>query len=230
MPTLASTSTAPSAPLVLAMTGASGAPYAVRLLQQLLLAGRELHWVMSPSAATVLQQELGLRVAARDRDSVRTLLEYRWPQAESRWGRVPDSRQVLDNKQLLMHHDQDFMAPIASGSFLTDGMIICPCSGTTLSGVVHAAGNNLIQRAAEVHLKEHRKLILVPRETPLSVFQLENLHRAAQAGAVVLPAMPGWYHEVRSVVDLIDFVVARILDHLHIPHHLMKRWGSNEDE
>lgn len=118
------------------------------------------------------------------------------------------------------------MTPIASGSFLTSGMVICPCSGATLSGVVHAAGNNLIQRAADVHLKEHRKLILVPRETPLSVFQLENMHRAAQAGAIVLPAMPGWYHGVESLVDLIDFVVARILDHLDVPHALMKRWGA----
>jgi 4-hydroxy-3-polyprenylbenzoate decarboxylase len=105
-------------------------------------------------------------------------------------------------------------------------MVICPCSGATLSGVVHAAGNNLIQRAADVHLKEGRKLILVPRETPMSVFQLENMHRAAQAGATVLPAMPGWYHGVESLVDIVDFVVARILDHLHVPHQLMKRWSE----
>lgn len=98
-----------------------------------------------------------------------------------------------------------------------------------MSGIVHAAGNNLIQRAADVHLKEQRKLILVPRETPLSVFQLENMHRAAQAGAIVMPAMPGWYHGVTTVVDLIDFIVARILDHLEIEHSLMKRWGSSDE-
>ncbi len=97
-----------------------------------------------------------------------------------------------------------------------------------MSGVVYAAGNNLIQRAADVHLKERRPLILVPRETPMSVFQLENMHRAAQAGATVLPAMPGWYHGVESVVDLIDFMVARILDHVGIEHRLMKRWGDND--
>jgi 4-hydroxy-3-polyprenylbenzoate decarboxylase len=95
-----------------------------------------------------------------------------------------------------------------------------------LSGVVHASGNNLIQRAADVHLKEHRKLLLIPREMPLSVFQLENMTRAAQAGAVVMPAMPGWYHGVQSPVDLIDFVVARVLDHLQIPHGLIKRWDG----
>jgi flavin prenyltransferase len=105
--------------------------------------------------------------------------------------------------------------------------VICPCSGSTLSGVVHASSNNLIQRAADVHLKEHRRLVLVPRETPLSVFQLENMHRAAQAGAVVLPAMPGYYHGVRSVVDLVDFVVARVLDQLQVPNTLMKRWGHD---
>jgi 4-hydroxy-3-polyprenylbenzoate decarboxylase len=107
-------------------------------------------------------------------------------------------------------------------------MVVCPCSGTTLSGIVHAGGKDLIQRAAEVHLKEHRKLVLVPRETPLSVFQLENLHRAAQAGAVVMPASPGWYHGVDEIIDLVDFVVARILDHLSVPHQLMRRWGASD--
>ena len=108
------------------------------------------------------------------------------------------AQQVARNDRYIvtLHDYQDYMTPIASGSFLTRGMVICPCSGATLSGVVHASGNNLIQRAADVHLKEHRKLILVPRETPMSVFQLENMHCAAQAGAIVLPAMPGWYHNV----------------------------------
>jgi 4-hydroxy-3-polyprenylbenzoate decarboxylase len=128
--------------------------------------------------------------------------------------------------RLLYHHYQDYMAPIASGSFLTAGMVICPCSGSTLSGIAHAAGNNLIQRAADVHLKEHRKLIVVPRETPLSVIQLDNMKRVAEAGAVVLPAMPGWYHGVSSLQELIDFVVARVLDQLGIEHRMMKRWGD----
>lgn len=105
-------------------------------------------------------------------------------------------------------------------------MIVCPCSGSTLSGIARAAAGNLIQRAAEVHLKEHRKLVLVPRETPLSVLQLENMHRLAAAGVVLLPAMPGWYHGVESLADLVDFVVARILDQLEVPHQLMQRWGE----
>ena len=105
-------------------------------------------------------------------------------------------------------------------------MVICPCSGNTLSAVVHGASNNLIQRAADVHLKEARKLVLVPRETPLSAIQLENMRRVCEAGAVVLPAMPGWYHGVRSIADLIDFVVARILDQLGIEQDLIQRWGN----
>ena len=119
------------------------------------------------------------------------------------------------------------MTPIASGSFRTRAMIVCPCSGSTLSGIARAAASNLVQRAAEVHLKEHRKLVLVPRETPLSVLQLENMHRLAAAGAVLLPAMPGWYHGGESLDDLVDFVVARILDQLDVDNSLISRWGES---
>jgi flavin prenyltransferase len=214
-------------PLVLAITGASGAVYAVRLLQCLCESRVPVHLVMSPSAATVIQQELQLDVGPK-RDRVDLLLGYCWPESATQDQWSPRSlEQVEKDKSYITFHDyQDYMTPIASGSFLTRGMVICPCSGATISGVVHAAGNNLIQRAADVHLKEHRKLILVPRETPMSVFQLENMHRAAQAGAIVLPAMPGWYHNVRSIVDLVDFVVARILDHLQVPNTLMQRWSD----
>jgi flavin prenyltransferase len=137
-------------------------------------------------------------------------------------------RQQAEQGLLTIHHYQDYFTPIASGSFLTAGMVICPCSGSTLSGIAHAASQNLIQRAAEVHLKEHRKLIVVPRETPLSVLQLENMHRLAQAGAVVLPAAPGWYHGATRLSDLVDFVVCRILDQLDIANHAMQRWGDSE--
>jgi 4-hydroxy-3-polyprenylbenzoate decarboxylase len=201
-----------SAPLVLAITGASGAVYATRLLEILLRSERNVHLVVSPSGAAVIKQELGVSI-----DPAR-----------------PDLTKLLPadlanrHKQVSVHHYENFMAPIASGSFLTGGMVVCPCSGSTLSGIAHAASMNLVQRAADVHLKERRKLILVPRETPLSVLQLENMHRAAQAGAVLLPAMPGWYHGVESLQDLIDFVVARILDQLEVPHTLMRRWGSTE--
>ena len=120
------------------------------------------------------------------------------------------------------------MAPMASGSFLTGGMVICPCSGTTLSAVAAGAASNLIQRAAEVHLKERRKLILVPRETPLSLAHIDNMRRVTEAGAVVLPASPGWYHGVADrSSDLVDFVVARICDQLGVEHALTKRWGEN---
>jgi 4-hydroxy-3-polyprenylbenzoate decarboxylase len=118
------------------------------------------------------------------------------------------------------------MAPIASGSFLTDGMVVCPCSGGTLAAIAHSMGTNLIHRAAEVHLKERRKLILVPRETPLSLPQLDNMKRATEAGAVVLPASPGFYHGPKSIDDLVDFVVARICDQLGVEQSLMRRWGE----
>lgn len=228
----------PQRPIVLAITGASGAAYAVRLLQQLLLANQSIHLIISPSGAAVISQELGIE-AGQTRERIQNLLQYAWPatslnsgkdasnvQGGRRW--IPltseEIERVLPN--LHVYDYRNFFTPVASGSFRTAAMIICPCSGATLSGVVHAAGNNLIQRAADVHLKEHRKLILVPRETPLSVFQLENMTRAAQAGAILMPAMPGWYHGVQTPVDLIDFVVSRILDHLDIEHSLMKRWGA----
>ena len=116
--------------------------------------------------------------------------------------------------------------PIASGSFKTDGMVVCPCSTGTLSAIAHSSCVNLIHRAAEVHLKEGRRLILVPRETPLSLIQLDNMKRAAEAGAVILPASPGFYHGAAKVSDLIDFVVGRICDQLGIENDLVQRWGS----
>jgi 4-hydroxy-3-polyprenylbenzoate decarboxylase len=128
--------------------------------------------------------------------------------------------------KIIYHHYQDMMAPIASGSFPTHGMVICPCSGSTLGAVVHGLGDNLIHRAAQVHLKERRKLIVVPRETPLSTIQLDNMKRISEAGAIVLPAMPGFYHGVKSVRDLVDFVVARICDQLEVANALIHRWGT----
>ncbi len=217
-------------PIVLAITGASGAGYGVRLLQQLALGGRSVHLLISPSGSAVLAQELGPAMGS-SREPARTLLQYAWPHPSdatfpARW--KPLTQEEIEHclTRITVHDYRNFMTPIASGSFLTAGMVVCPCSGATLSGIVHAAGNNLIQRAADVHLKEHRRLIVVPRETPMSVFQLENMHRAAQAGAIVMPAMPGWYHGVTSPVDLIDFLVARILDHLTIPHSLMRPWAA----
>jgi len=200
----------PDVPLVLAITGASGAVYAVRLLEVLVVGGRQVHLMISPSGAAVVKQELDRSVNIEQFDP-RSLL----------------APAVAEKAvQVRYHHYTDFMAPLASGSFLTGGMVVCPCSGSTLSGIAQGASNNLIQRAADVHLKERRKLILVPRETPLSIIQLDNMRRAAEAGAVILPAMPGWYHGVKSVQDLVDFVVARVLDQLGVPHELMRRWGA----
>jgi 4-hydroxy-3-polyprenylbenzoate decarboxylase len=198
-------------PLVVAVTGASGAVYAVRLLEVLVESGRRVELLISPSGAAVVRQELSREVSL-DRFTAPALL--------------PGASGDDLSKLVRYHHYLDYLAPPASGSFLTAGMVVCPCSGSTLSGIAHGASNNLIQRAADVHLKERRRLILVPRETPLSLIHLDNMRRAAQAGAVILPAMPGWYHGVRSVEDLVDFVVARILDQLGIAHKLMRRWGG----
>lgn len=202
-------------PLVLAITGASGAVYARRLLQVLLESDCEIHLTISPSGQEVLRQELACEIDLDDFNPQSLLGET-----------VADDR-------LKYHRYNDYLTPIASGSFLTSGMVVCPCSGSTLSGIARAANSNLIQRAADVHLKERRKLVLVPRETPLSLPQLENMKLAHQAGAVILPASPGWYHDVRSPNDLVDFIVARILDQLGIDNSLIKRWGvrtSHESE
>lgn len=198
-------------PLILAITGASGAVYAVRLLDVLADAGRCVHLIISPSGAAVIKQELERTVIVEQFE-----LTHLLPAA------IAEKAQPL----VRYHHHGDFLSPLASGSFLTGGMVVCPCSGSTLSGIAHASSMNLIQRAADVHLKERRKLILVPRETPLSIIQIDNMRKAAEAGAVILPASPGWYHGVRSPQDLVDFVVARILDQLGIEHQVMRRWGE----
>jgi len=209
-------------PIVLGITGASGAIYAVRLLEVLVAAGRNVHLSISPSGRDVIRQELSLEIDLKHFDIQDLALRNR-----EAWG-FGDPLPKSDSKSGAVEYfeNHNFMAPMASGSFLTDGMVICPCSGTTLSKVASGAAENLIQRAAEVHLKERRKLILVPRETPLSLAHIDNMRRATEAGTVVLPAAPGWYHEVRAISDLVDFVVARICDQLGVTHSLMKRWGE----
>jgi 4-hydroxy-3-polyprenylbenzoate decarboxylase len=198
--------------LVVAITGASGAAYAVRLLDVLLAAGRDVDLTISPSGRTVLHEELR-RDVALDAFREGNLL-------------TSDRASSQHRGKLRYFHFQDLMAPIASGSYLTAGMVICPCSGGTLAAIAHAMGSNLIHRAAEVHLKERRKLVLVPRETPLSLPQLDNMKRASEAGAIVLPASPGFYHGAKSIDDLVDFVVARICDQLGVEHNLIRRWGE----
>lgn len=200
----------PRLPIVLAITGASGAPYALRLLEILLRAGSEVRLSISPAGSEVLRTETGRQV---------DLKEFRTADL------LPDAAALPG--RLHYDHFQNLYAPIASGSSLTSGMVICPCSGGTMSAIAHGASMNLIHRAADVHLKERRKLILVPRETPLSVVQLNNYKLCAEAGAIVLPAMPGFYHGAQRVEDLIDFVVARICDQLEVPHQLIRRWGES---
>lgn len=207
----------PTHPLVLGITGASGAAYAVRLLDVLHRGGYDVHLTISPSAALVLKQELAIDV-----DLGRFRAEALLDAARRKDYGTDDDRRG----QIHYHRHDDYLTSIASGSFLTAGMVVCPCSGSTLSGIATGASNNLIQRAADVHLKEGRKLILVPRETPLSIVHLDNMKRACEVGAVVLPASPGWYHGVESTDDLVDFIVARILDQLGIEHQLMRRWGA----
>lgn len=216
-------------PIVLAISGASGAIYAVRLLHVLLAHERHVHLSISPSAVLVMRQELGFEIDLNRFDPASLAIGAAGQELAAQ---LPAAlAEVLvhppaPKAELVYHHYQDLMASIASGSFLTGGMVVCPCSGSTLGAIVHGTGDNLIHRAAGVHLKERRKLVLVPRETPLSTIQLENMRRAAEAGAVVLPAMPGFYHGVTSISDLVDFVVARICDQLGIEHSLMRRWGT----
>lgn len=213
-------------PVVLAITGASGAVYAARLLEGLLCSGREVHLVVSESGAAVIGQELPVRLDPRSANVLDVLAaadRFLGVAEDAPWSATAAARQAAAGR-LHTHHCRDYFTPIASGSFLTAGMVVCPCSGSTLSGIAHAASQNLIQRAAEVHLKERRKLIVVPRETPLSVLQLENMHRLAQAGAVVLPAAPGWYHGVDRLLHLVDFIAARILDQLGIDNRAIARW------
>ena len=209
--------------LVLAITGASGSIYAVRLLRVLLAAKRRVHLTVSPSGVEVMQQELGIRLDLARFDSA-LLLSAKLVAAESASSQADD----LDvaSGQLVYHHYQDFFAGIASGSFLTAGMVIVPCSMGTLAGVAHGQSSNLIQRAADVHLKERRKLIVVPRETPLGSIQLDNMKRLTDAGAIVLPASPGFYHQPAGIDDLVNFVVARICDQLGVEHQLLRRWGE----
>ncbi|MBI2825281.1 MAG: UbiX family flavin prenyltransferase [Planctomycetia bacterium] len=236
--------------LVLAITGASGAVYAVRLLDVLVAAGCDVQLSISPAGQAVLKQELGLavdldefRVDALLPDRNRLAEESRFATLRELMGveawmtRSATASQAADQKagrmpapqepgRVRYHHYMNLFSPLASGSALTGGMVVCPCSGGTLSAIAHGTSGNLIHRAADVHLKERRKLVLVPRETPLSIVQLDNMRRCAEAGAVVLPAMPGYYHGVRSVRDLVDFVVARICDQLGVPHALVRRWGE----
>ena len=194
----------------MAISGASGSRYAVRLLDVLLRTGRDVHLTISPAAEQVFAAEVGTPI---------DLKAFRLASL------LPET----DDTNLHYWSSRDFSAGIASGSFRTAGMVICPCSMGTLAAIAHGLTQNLIHRAADVTLKERRPLVLVPRETPLGVVQLANMTRAAEAGAIVLPAMPGFYHQPQTIDDLIDFVVQRICDQLGVEVTLSQRWSEEDD-
>ncbi|MFN3398148.1 MAG: flavin prenyltransferase UbiX [Sulfurimicrobium sp.] len=203
----------PATTVTLALTGASGMSYALCLLENLLKAGRTVYLLYSQAAQIVARQELGLDFPSSSRD-----LQLQW---RERYAHFPGQLQVFGR--------EEWFAPIASGSSVADAMVVCPCTMGTLAAIAAGMSDNLIERAADVTLKEQRKLILVPRETPFSVLHLENMLKLARLGAVILPANPGFYHHPETVQGVVDFVVARVLDHLGVPHQLMARWGETNN-
>ena len=194
-------------PLILAVTGASGAPYAVRVLQGLVAAGQPVWLIVSGHGWRLLQTECDIADEAGLRDRV----------GAAGW-----------DAHVTVYSDSDRGASPASGSARTAGMVICPCSMGTLSAISLGSSRSLVERAADVTLKERRRLVVVPREAPLSAIHLENMLRLTTAGAVVLPAAPGFYHRPSRVEELVDFIAARVLDHAGVPHELAPRWRSGE--
>ena len=198
--------------ITVALTGASGMPYALRLIECLLAARCRVYVLASQAAAVVAKQEMDFTLPARAPELQIFLAQYLHASAD----------------QLQVFGREEWFAPIASGSNPPDAMVVCPCTMSTLAMIAAGLADNLIGRAADVVIKENRKLILVPRETPFSAIHLENMLKLARLGVVILPANPGFYHHPQSVQDLVDFVVARILDQLALPHHLLARWGASE--
>jgi 4-hydroxy-3-polyprenylbenzoate decarboxylase len=199
--------------IALAMTGASGAHYGLRLLECLLEAERSVHLMLSKPAQVVIGLETDLQLPARPAEVEKFLSE----------------RHHVQPGRLKVFGAEQWTAPVASGSAAAAAMVICPCSMATLSSVAVGASRNLIERAADVMIKEQHKLILVPRETPFSAIHLENMLKLARLGITILPANPGFYHRPESAGQLVDFVVARILDHLGVAHRLMPRWGETPE-
>jgi len=196
--------------ITLAMTGASGADYGLRLLQCLLAANCRVYLLISRAAEVVINTETTIPL----------------PQGARAQQAFLASHFNAASDQLVVFSREDWFSPVASGSSSPSSMVVCPASGGTLSAIAQGASNNLIERAADVALKERRQLILVPRETPYSEIHLKNMLALTQMGAVVLPASPGFYTKPKGIEDLIDFIVARILDQLHIEQELFPRWGE----
>lgn len=196
---------------IIGITGASGAVYGTALCRALLQAGVDIHLLITDAGWRVLQEELGWNAAKRTEEIAQ------------RFGvNQPGSGTIT------YHRNQDIGASIASGSYRTTGMVIAPCSMGTLSGIARGASDNLLERAADVMLKEGRKLIVVPRETPLHAIHLENMLTLARMGATILPAMPAFYHHPASLEELVNFLVGKIMDAMDIEHQLFRRWGDTE--
>ncbi len=196
--------------IALAMTGASGAAYGLRLLQCLLAAGETVHMMLSRPAQMVIDMEMGFKVSGTPKEIQQILAE--------RYQAKPNQLHVWGKEQ--------WESPVASGSAAPRAMVVCPCTSAFLSATAHGTSSDLMERAADVAIKEGRKLILVHRETPVSAIHLENSLKLAQLGVVLLPANPGFYQHPKTIEDLIDFIVARILDQLNIEHQLLPRWGA----
>ena len=197
--------------ICLALTGASGMPYGLRLLECLLESGCKVQLLYSQASQVVARQELEFDLPSRPSDAKASLL-----------ARLP----AATAENLAVYGREEWFAPVASGSNPPDAMVVCPCSMGTLAAIAQGLADNLIERAADVVMKEGRKLVLVPRETPFSAIHLENMLRLSRAGVVILPPSPGFYHRPQSVGDIVDFVVARVLDQIGVPHTLMQRWGE----
>lgn len=196
--------------VALAMTGASGAAYGLRLLDCLLQAGVRLQLMLSQPGQVVIAMETDLKLPGTPREMERYLSEL--------YGAAPGQLQVYGKDQ--------WTAPLASGSGAPDAMVVCPCTSGTLAAIATGSSDHLLERAADVVIKEQRKLILVHREMPVSAIHLEHMLKLARLGVVIMPANPGFYHRPQKIADLVDFVVARILDHLGVEHQLLPRWGE----
>ncbi len=197
--------------VALAMTGASGALYGLQLLQQLLAAGRRVYLMISTPGQIVIDMETQLKLPGKPREIQKVLQQL--------YQAAPQQLQVFAHNQ--------WTAPVASGTGVADAMVVCPCTMGTLASIANGLSGNLIERAADVTLKERKTLILVPRETPFSSIHLQNMLHLSQAGAVILPPNPGFYQQPRTLEDIVNFVVARILDHLGVAHTLVPAWGAD---
>ncbi len=199
---------------IVGIAGASGAPYSKRVLQGLLAGGHDVKCVISDAGRRVLEVEERLLLTGNTNTDHPDILE--WLGMES------------TGSQLELLHHKDVAASIASGSFHTDGMVVVPCSGGTLAKIANGISSGLLERAADVCLKERRKLILVTRETPLSLIHLRNMTAVTEAGAIVMPGSPGYYHQPKSVQDMVDMIAGRILDHLGVDSKLLQEWTGPE--